>query len=151
MDVVGVLILIDEDVPEVTGHGVGGGGIVEQIVDEALQVREVGTLGVDERTFVSAVCITDGDEERVAGSSELLGVDEFLGDLVEVATCTLDGCPAGLPPAKEAVVLPGPDDLFEALHDEEELRQFVERLVAVAERRAMAVLGEHPIAKTVDR
>ena len=43
------------------------------------------------------------------------------------------------------------DDLVELVEDEEELGEFVERLVAGAERSAMSELAEDPVADRVDR
>jgi hypothetical protein len=48
----------------------------------------------------------------------LLGIDEFLRDLVEVTARSFDGRPAGPPFAEEEVVLRRPDDFVEVLEDE---------------------------------
>ena len=89
--------------------------------------------------------------KRVGGSDELLGIDEFLRDLVEVTARSFDGRPAGLPFAEEEVVLRRPDDLVEVLEDEEELRQLVEGIEAVAQLGPVTVLREHAGAEAVDR
>ena len=126
LDVVGVLVLVHEDVAEVAGHSVRGATVAEQVVHEPLQMGEVGAVGVEESPFVAAIRVADRRQERVGGGGELLGIGEFLSDLVEVTARSFDGRPAGLPFDEEEVVLRRPDDLVELLEDEEQLRELVE-------------------------
>ena len=151
LDVVGVLVLVHEDVAEVAGHGIRGAAVAEQVVHEPLQVGEVGAVGVEERPFVAAIRVADRREKRVGGSGESLGIDEFLRDLVEVTARSFDGRPAGLPFDEEEVVFQRPDDLVEVLEDEEQLRELVECIEAVAQLGPVTVLSEHAVAEAVDR
>jgi len=125
LDVVGVLVLVYEDIPDVVGHSVRRGAVPEQVMYEPLQVGEVCTVGVEENALVSAIGVADGDEEGIGGTRELLGIDEFLRDLVEVAPRPFDGRPPGLPAEQKEIVLRQPYDLVEVLEDEKELRQLV--------------------------
>src|SRR5688572_7009059 len=108
---------------------------------------EVGAVGIEQRTFVTAIRIADRCEERLGGRGELVRGDKLLRDLVEVSARPLYSRPPRLPLAEEQVVLRRPDDLIKMLENQEELCELVERLEAVPEIGAVAVLREHPIAE----
>ena len=117
---------------------------------DALQVGEVGAVVGEEGCLIGAIGTGDALREWIGRGRQPRGIDQLLGDLVEVAACALDRGPARLPLAEVEVVLLGADDLVEVLEDEQKLRQLIQRLVAVAELRPVAVLGQDAVAEPVD-
>jgi hypothetical protein len=60
LDIVSVLVLVHEHIAQVAGHTVRGAAIAQQIVHEPLQVREVGSVGIEKGTLVTTVGAADG-------------------------------------------------------------------------------------------
>ena len=77
-------------------------------------------------------------------------IDQLFRDLIEVAACSFNGCPARFPAREKQVVVGRADDLVEVFVDEEKLRQFVQRFVVVPKFCPMTVLGQYLVAEAVD-
>ena len=114
-------------------------------------MRKIHAVGLKKRFLVGLIRCADGDQEAITGIQKLGGVNELLGDLVEVTTRPLDRSPAGFPFAEKEPVFGRPDYFVKVLEDKEKLGQFIERLIVVAERRAMPVLSQHTITEAVNR
>ena len=123
----------------------------QEPVHEALQVGEVGPVAREEGGLVGPIRARNPLQKRIGGSRDLLGIDQLLGQLVEVGANALDRGPACLPLAQVEVILRRPDDLLEVIEDEQKLGQIVERLEVVPQFGAVPVLGEDLAAETVDR
>ena len=150
LDVVGVLVLVHQQVARAGGHGIRSRGVVEHVVHEPLKMGEVHPVGVQQCLLVALASGADGSKERIAASHQPAGVDELFRDLVEVAARALDGCPARPPAVEEQAIVRRSYDLVKVLEEEEELRQIVQRFVAGPERRPVPVTGEHLVAEAVN-
>jgi hypothetical protein len=147
---IGVLVLVDQDILEMANHGLERGVVGEQIEDGVLKVCKVDPVGFGERLLVGLVGPAHPREEGIVGVHELRGVHQLLSDLVEIPSFAFDRTPAGRPPPEEEVVLRRADDPVEVLEDEKKLCQFIERVVVMAKRRAVAVLRKDAVAQAVD-
>ena len=147
---VGVLVLVHQQVTHAGGHRARIRRIVQQVVHLPLQVGEVNTVGVQQGLFVASAGAADGTKERVVGSRQPGRIDQLFRDLVEVAACPFNGGPPSPPAGEEPVVVVRADNLVEVFEDEEKLCQLVQRFVVVSKFRSVPVSGEHPVAEPVD-
>ena len=119
LDVVGVLVLVHQQVARAGGQGIRMRRVVEHVVHEPLQMGEVHPVGGPQGLLVAPVRGADGRDERVAGGDERARIDKLFRDLVEVAAHAFDGGPARLPASEEQVVVGRADDLVEAFEYEQ--------------------------------
>ena len=91
-------------------------------MDEPLQVREVHPILTKQRRTIRLVSSTDRLKEAGSAGKELVRLDKFLGDLVEVSSGAFYGCPARAPSLKVKVILGWANDFVEVLKKEQEQR-----------------------------
>lgn len=141
LDVVGVLILVDDDVGDVHRDVVPYVGFLEEFPCRALQVGEVGEAMALESLPVCDVALADGGMDWVWGLDEVVGPDQLVGDAVEaVAQGTHHGV-GRLPAAQEKGALAPGCDVVKPVVDEDGLGEVVKDLVVGRPAGVAAVLA----------
>src|SRR5713226_10539549 len=107
---------------------------------------KIGAVVGEEGYFVDPVGSSDTLQERIGRGCNTFRVDPLLCNLVEIATRALDGSPARFPASQVEAVLPCADDVVEVLENKQQLRQFIESLKVISQRRAMTMLRKNVVA-----
>ena len=150
LDVVRVLVFIHEHMADFPRHSVGGFRIGEKGDHGPLQMSKVDPVRFLKGVFIAQVGLADLFQKGFGGIYQLRRIDQFLGDLAEIVSRAFDRRPARCPAAQIESLGLRADDFVELLEDEKELRQIIQGLESMSERRPVPVLGKNAIAETVD-
>ena len=152
LDIAGVLVLVADQVPYPVGDGTGDAVIVEEFGGPTLQVAEVRAALFQEQVPVAGVAPAQGGVERVPGRRQLVGVNHFVADPLEVLAAVGDH-QAGLPPPPALPfqdVQVGAEDMVEVSVQETFLTILVQHLEVGRETGLSGVGAQDAAAPAVD-
>lgn len=84
-------------------------------------MSEINAVLLEEGGFIGQVSGTDGVHKRSGRADKFLKADQFLGDFIEVAAGTLDGCPSRRPSSKIFTINLGTDDRVKVVKEKQKL------------------------------